>query len=358
MSNIEDEGVMMMRKRYGLLAAALLTGTLAACSESPAPPAGPAVDATKGQPVRSVSEQHADRLNPAPPPRDEPEKGAGSTGSVTPETVRSDTYGSTPSSGKAESTANPPASGKTGETDQKPAAKPPKTDENKPLSWYYMKKKKGEVPNFPAEVKWFGPDRKAVWVGEGKKVYLTIDVGGELLDYEKLLQALRDNDVKATFFVTGYNLKNHPDYIRLLIKEGHVVGNHSITHKDFTTLTDDQVKQEIAEFEKLYKSIVGEEPPKLFRFPYGKYSLHLLELMTDLGYTSYFWSTAMRDWEPRKNGADDAYNDIINNLHDGNIILMHQASKENIEAMDRILKEIKKEGYEFGMIGDLAGGGK
>ncbi len=123
--------------------------------------------------------------------------------------------------------------------------------------------------------------------------------------------------------------------------------------KTFPETTDDQVKQEVTDFEKLYKGITGQDSPKYFRFPYGTYSPHLLTLLTDLGYTSYFWSTAMKDWEPRKNGADDAYNDIIGNLHDGNVILMHQASKENIEAMDRILKQIKSEGNEFGTLAEL-----
>lgn len=231
--------------------------------------------------------------------------------------------------------------------------KPPTAGDLKPINWYYMKKKKGEVPGFPAEVKGLTESQKAVWVGEGKKVYLTIDCGGELLDYKKLLKALKDNDVKATFFLTGYNLKNQPDYVKLLLAEGHTIGNHTMTHKDFTTLSDEQVKKEFADFESLYKGITGQELPKLFRFPYGTFSKHLLNLVTDLGYTSYFWSTAMKDWEPRANGAEDPYNDIIGNLHDGNVILMHQASKENIDAMDRILKEIKKEGYEFGMIQDL-----
>jgi peptidoglycan-N-acetylmuramic acid deacetylase len=230
--------------------------------------------------------------------------------------------------------------------------KNPTAADMKPINWYYMKKKKGEVPGFPAEMKTLTADQKAVWVGEGKKVYLTIDVGGELLDYKKLLKALKDNDVKATFFMTGYNLKNNPDYVKLLLEEGHVIGNHTITHKDFTTLSDEAVKKEFADFEKLYTGITGKEPTKLFRFPYGTFSKHLLSLVTELGYTSYFWSTAMKDWVPRTN-AEDPYNDIIGNLHDGNIILMHHASKENIDAMDRILKEIKKEGYEFGQIGDL-----
>jgi peptidoglycan-N-acetylmuramic acid deacetylase len=92
---------------------------------------------------------------------------------------------------------------------------------------------------------------------------------------------------------------------------------------------------------------------KFFRFPYGRYNMHALNLVSGMGYTSVFWSTAMKDWVPRKNGADDPYNDIMNNLHDGNIILMHQGSKENMEALDRICKAIKKAGYEFGTVNEL-----
>lgn len=353
-----------MMIRNALLAAVLCAGTmLAACGSEPERTASPE---PKAPPAAQPEHTPKPPAEPAPDKKadgsSKPEAGAGAPaggvadhtyGKAGPEAPNGTAAGPSPSPGADSPGAKPPAQSdaKPG-TPSKEAAKPD-TNDSKALSWYYLKKKKGEVPGFPAEVKQLKPTQKAVWVGEGKKVYLTIDVGGELLDYKKLLQALKDNDVKATFFVTGYNLKNNPDYIKLLLEEGHTVGNHSITHKDFTTLTDEQVKQEVADFEKLYKTITGQEPTKYFRFPYGKYSMHLLTLLTDLGYTSYFWSTAMKDWEPRKNGAEDPYNDIIGNLHDGNIILMHQASKENIEAMDRILKQIKKEGYEFGTLAEL-----
>ncbi|RKN85417.1 polysaccharide deacetylase family protein [Paenibacillus ginsengarvi] len=328
-----------MRKLSSLLAVALTAGTLlSACSDTGKESSGLPQGGKETLPAQQPENKPApEPVKPTPEPvkeskpAEEPKKEPDPAPVTTPaqQSVQSQTY-------------QPP----------KEAAKPTAADK-KAVSWYYMKKKKGEVPGFPAEVKQLKPGQKAVWVGTGKKVYLTIDVGGELLDYKKLLGALRDNDVKATFFVTGYNLKNNPDYLKLLLEEGHTVGNHTITHKDFTTLTDDQVKQEVTDFEKLYKGITGQDSPKYFRFPYGTYSPHLLTLLTDLGYTSYFWSTAMKDWEPRKNGADDAYNDIIGNLHDGNVILMHQASKENIEAMDRILKQIKSEGYEFGTLAEL-----
>lgn len=244
------------------------------------------------------------------------------------------------------------AAGKTS-SESKPPAKGMASEDRKPLSWYYMKKGKGKVPDFPGDTKKYTDEMKALWVGTGKKVYLTIDTGGDLGDIDTLVKSLKDNDVKANFFIAGYNVKKNPDYIRTLVKDGHLVANHTMTHSDMNEQTDEQVKKEIEDYEKLYKEVTGEEIQPFFRFPYGKYNMHLLKLVSDMGYTSVFWSTAMRDWEPRKNGAEDPYNDIMNNLHDGNIILMHQGSPENIQALDRIVKEVKKAGYEFALLTDI-----
>ncbi|WP_052339927.1 polysaccharide deacetylase family protein [Gorillibacterium massiliense] len=240
-------------------------------------------------------------------------------------------------------------------TPTKAASTPPKANsaENKALSWYYMKGGKGVVPRFPAETKQFGSDRKAIWVGTGKKVYLTLDNGGAMGDTDRLLKILQDNDVKANFFIAGYNVKKHPDYIKRVVAEGHLVANHTMTHTDMTTMTDEAVIKEINDFTALFEGITGQKMAPYFRFPYGKYTLHLLDVVSQMGYTSVFWSTALRDWEPMKNGADDAYNDVINNLHDGNVILLHQASEDDINALDRIIKEVKKEGYEFALLSDM-----
>lgn len=126
-----------------------------------------------------------------------------------------------------------------------------------------------------------------------------------------------------------------------------------MTHRDFTELDDESILEELAQFEALLEETTGQPIAPLFRFPYGKYSMHLLDLISQQGYTSAFWSTAMRDWEPRAGGAEDAYNDIMNGLHDGNIILMHQGSEENIEALDRIIKDVKAQGYEFASLSDF-----
>ncbi|MGG1518424.1 polysaccharide deacetylase family protein [Paenibacillus oryzisoli] len=236
-----------------------------------------------------------------------------------------------------------------------PASAKPKTvsADREPLSWYYMKKKTGQVPDFPHETKTFTADQKAVWVGTGKKVYLTIDAGGPLIEVDLMLKSLKENNVKANFFITGNNIKKNPDYLKRIVADGHLVANHTMTHTDFNELSDDQIRKEITDFEVMYRQITGQDVQKYFRFPYGKYNRHVLDLVSGMGYTSVFWSTAMRDWEPRANGPDDPYNDIMNNLHDGNVILMHQGSEENMQALDRIIKEIKKRGYEFGVVSEI-----
>ncbi|TXK86095.1 polysaccharide deacetylase family protein [Paenibacillus sp. N3.4] len=227
------------------------------------------------------------------------------------------------------------------------------TADRVPYSWYYMKKKTGQVPDFPKETKSFTEDQKAVWVGTGKKVYLTIDAGGPLIEVDLMLKSLKENGVKANFFISGNNIKKNPDYLKKVVADGHFIANHTMTHNDFNEMTDDQIRKEITDFEALYKQLTGKELEKYFRFPFGHYNMHNLSLVSSMGYTSVFWSTAMKDWEPRKNGAEDPYNDIMNNLHDGNVILMHQGSEENMQALDRICKEIKKKGYEFGLVNEL-----
>ncbi|MEW9698446.1 polysaccharide deacetylase family protein [Paenibacillus sp. SI8] len=244
-------------------------------------------------------------------------------------------------------TAQPAASTKPASTSK------PSTGDRTPLSWYYMKKKTGQVPDFPKETKSFTGDQKAVWVGTGKKVYLTIDAGGPLIEVDLMLKSLKDNGVKANFFISGNNIKKNPDYLKRLVADGHFIANHTMTHQDFNKMTDEQIKKEITDFEEMYKKMTGKDVEKYFRFPFGSYNMHNLSLVSEMGYTSVFWSTAMRDWEPRKNGAEDPYNDIMNNLHEGNVILMHQGSEENMQALDRICKEIKKKGYEFGLVNEL-----
>ncbi|MDF2724708.1 MAG: xylanase/chitin deacetylase, partial [Paenibacillus sp.] len=190
-----------MRKLSTILTVALAAGTLlSACSDS-----GKESSAvSKGNPETQTRQQTENK--PVPP------VSAPTTQTPAKEDVKSPEEPMKEAEPKPDTA--PPAQQQTvaSQTYQPPKQSgTPTAADKKAVSWYYMKKKKGEVPGFPAEIKQLKPDQKAVWVGTGKKVYMTIDLGGELLDYKTLLKALKDNQVSATFFVTGYNLKNNPD---------------------------------------------------------------------------------------------------------------------------------------------------
>lgn len=225
-------------------------------------------------------------------------------------------------------------------------------DAQQAQSWYYIKQGKGNVPRFPVTA-WFEPEQQVRWIGSGKTVYLTFDNGGGMGEIDKLLKAMDEFGVKASFFITGNNILKHPDSIRKLTAAGHLVLNHSMTHRDFTKMDDEAVLQEIRDTQKAIETVTGQKAPKCFRFPFGRFTSRQLDLIAAEGYRTYFWSTAMKDWVKRENGPIDAYNDVINNLHDGNMILMHQASEENTEALDDIIRTILDEGYRFGLVDEL-----
>jgi len=336
-----------------ILSAAALIGLLAGCSvhtawdASPAPTvASASVQPSTAKPSTSVQAG----VQPKPVSSAVAAQEPGPTPSRKPAASPSPAKTATSSA-----TVSPSAAPSEVPKSSSPAAQPSPSGDRTTLSWYYMKKGPGKVPGFPKEAAEFGPTRRAVYVGTGRKVYLTFDTGGPMGDTDKLLQVLRDNEVKANFFLAGYNLGKYPEFVKQLVADGDLVANHTMTHTDMTTQTDAEVDKEVRDFEKLFEKTTGRQVARIFRFPYGKYNMHLLEKLTSMGYTSVFWSTAMRDWEPRKNGADDAYKDVMNGLHDGDIILMHQGSADNINALDRIIKAIKAEGYEFALLTDFLG---
>ncbi len=335
----------MPKARYVALTATailLAAAALSACSEDQAAPGStavasiaPSAPAVSASPAASPSV--AATVSPVPTPTAAP-SASPSAEAASPSPSAAVTQAPSPSAA-----AKPAVSA--------PAAKP--GNDTKAYSWYYMKKKDHQVPGFPGEVKDLSPNKKAVWVGTGKTVYLTFDTGGAMGESDKLLQILKDNDVKVTFFLVGYNVKAYPDFAKKVVEEGHTIGNHTMTHKDMTEISEEAAMKEIDDFAALIKETTGKPVAPVFRFPYGKYSMRLLDKVSEKGYTSVFWSTAMRDWEPRAGGAEEPYNDIMNGLHEGNIILMHQGSEENIEALDRIIKDVKKEGYSFGTLDEL-----
>lgn len=181
-----------------------------------------------------------------------------------------------------------------------------------------------------------------------KVLYLTFDCGYEHDNLtNKVLDILKEKNVPATFFSTLDHVKSEPELIGRMIKEGHIVGNHSATHPSFATIDREQMVKEIAGFENHMREKFG-YASKFFRFPSGEYTDSALDQIAQLGYVSVFWSVAYNDWNTDKiQGKDYAVETVMSRLHNGAIILLHSVSHDNAEALPEIIDKAREQGYEF-----------
>ncbi|HHT92538.1 MAG TPA: delta-lactam-biosynthetic de-N-acetylase [Clostridiaceae bacterium] len=186
-----------------------------------------------------------------------------------------------------------------------------------------------------------------------KKIYLTFDEGYEQGYTEKILNVLRDNDVKAVFFVTGPYLDKNPELIRRMVEEGHEVGNHTVNHYSLPTKSATIVEKEILELDRVFYEKYGKHM-RMLRPPRGEYDEKTLKIAKDLNHTCILWSFAYRDWlVDKQKGADHAYKMIMDHVHNGAVLLLHAVSKDNADALDRVIKDIKQQGYTFGTPDEL-----
>lgn len=223
-------------------------------------------------------------------------------------------------------------------------------------NWGLSFKENGTPPDGNATAD-FLKQYDAYYIGntEEKKVYLTFDAGYENGYMPQILDALKKNDVKATFFVVSTFMKTNPELVKRMVDEGHIVGNHTMTHPNMSKMsTMEDFKSEIEPIEEMYKEITGEEMKKFYRPPQGVYSELNLQMAKELGYKTIFWSLAYVDWyQDKQPSKDEAFNKLIPRLHNGAIILLHSTSKTNAEILDELIQKIKAEGYEFSTLDKL-----
>ncbi|MCX7923832.1 MAG: delta-lactam-biosynthetic de-N-acetylase [Clostridia bacterium] len=221
--------------------------------------------------------------------------------------------------------------------------------DNKRYSWWISMNKQSSTPTIPSYARNLISKYDGVYVGDTSKkvIYLTFDEGYENGYTSSILDTLKVNDVKALFFVTGPYIKYHGALVERMVNDGHLVGNHTVNHPSLPSVSNDVLENELYGLEKQFIALTGEKF-KYMRPPMGEYSERVLAASQQLGYKTIFWSFAYRDFEVNnQKGADHAYNMVMNNLHDGAIILLHAVSKDNAEALDRIIKGIREKGYEI-----------
>lgn len=184
-------------------------------------------------------------------------------------------------------------------------------------------------------------------VSQSKVLYLTFDSGYENGCTAPILDTLKEKNVPAAFFCTLQQIKENPELIQRMIDEGHIVGNHSAKHPDFSKLTREQMANEIMLCDNYLRKNHNYTSP-FFRFPEGAYNECALELVGSIGFTSVFWSLAYEDWDTDSpKGADYAFEKVTSRLHPGAIILLHSVSTDNRDALGGIIDYARENGYEF-----------
>ena len=220
---------------------------------------------------------------------------------------------------------------------------------SKKIEWGIKRADNHEQPDLGAENKRIIDEYNGICIGNSQKpyIYLTFDCGYEAGYTEKILEVLKQNDVKATFFITGHYLNSEPDLVKRMIDEGHTIGNHTADHICMPESSEKQIKEDVMELHTALYEKFGYEM-KYLRPPKGEYSEKSIAYTNTLGYTTVMWSFAYDDWDRNKQGREEyGKQKILENVHNGEVMLLHSTSKDNSNILDYCIKEIKNMGYEF-----------
>ena len=188
-----------------------------------------------------------------------------------------------------------------------------------------------------------------------KILYLTFDAGYENGNTPAILDALKKHQAPAVFFAVGNFIKDNPDLIKRMIAEGHIVGNHTMTHPDMSQISSmESFQKELEGVEELYSSVTGEPMTKFYRPPRGVYSTENLSMAKELGYSTFFWSLAYVDWiQDQQPSKEEAFQKLIPRIHPGAIVLLHNTSSTNAAILDELLTRWEEMGYQFHSIKEL-----
>ena len=191
-----------------------------------------------------------------------------------------------------------------------------------------------------------------------KVIYLTFDAGYENGNVAKILDVLQEENVPAAFFILQNLIYKNAALVKRMVSEGHLVCNHTAHHKDMSQYSNEAFLAELRTLEALYKEKIGGEMAKYYRPPEGVFSRENLICATENGYKTIFWSFAYPDWDNNKQmNTEKAKTIILDNLHNGEIMLLHPTSNTNAQILAAVIREARAQGYRFGTLDELTGEG-
>ncbi|MCG0277358.1 MAG: polysaccharide deacetylase family protein [Thermanaeromonas sp.] len=184
-----------------------------------------------------------------------------------------------------------------------------------------------------------------------KKVAFSFDATWGAEHTPKLLEVLRQHNVRTTFFLTNIWLEKYPDMAKKIAAEGHEIGLHSATHPHFTSLSEEQMEQELRENHRLVEEVTGYKP-ELFRPPFGDYNDTVIRVVQRLGYKAIQWDVDSLDWQEHLS-AEEIYQRVLKGIKPGSIVLFHNNGKHTATVLGPLLEKLKAEGYQIVPVSEL-----
>lgn len=187
-----------------------------------------------------------------------------------------------------------------------------------------------------------------------KVVYLTFDAGYENGNVEKILDTLKETGTPGAFFILSHFARANADLVGRMQSEGHLVCNHTASHRNLSGASVENVEKELKTLESVCMEATGVPVAKYFRPPEGSFSKEMMEHVQTLGYKTVFWSLAYADWDnDRQMSPDAALKLILDNMHNGAVLLLHPTSATNAAILGKLIDTLRADGYRFGTLEEL-----
>lgn len=185
---------------------------------------------------------------------------------------------------------------------------------------------------------------------DDKTVSVTVDATWGDDKTLALLDLFDKHEIKVTFFLAGNWIKSYPEKVKAIAARGHEVGNHSWTHPHMGGLSSAQIREELERTQSALCDLTGVRPT-VFRPPFGEYTNSVITIAEECGCKTIQWSIDSLDWKDLT--ADQIYDRVMKRVGPGSIILFHNAGKHTPEALDRIIRDLKAQGYAVVPVSEL-----
>jgi len=237
-----------------------------------------------------------------------------------------------------------------------------------------------------AHLEWFDAlDNIEKGCSERAEIALTFDGGWEANATPFILDALRAERIRATFFLTGLYMKRYPETVRKIVSEGHEVGNHTWSHPHLTTMavdgqqntlpdvTRETVIEELSRAEALFRELTGKRMVRLWRAPYGEHNPEIRAWAKDAGFLHVYWTKAEAgeegngldslDWvadpsAPIYRSSEEAIRTLIGSARSGGIILMHLGTQRSVDQfhlrLPQLIEGLQRQGFDFVTVSSMA----